>query len=212
MTQNALSSMPAFSELSSPQYQKPVPRPLKSPTKTKDIRSHNRRREFLNRNPNYFENPDHELADPLRYDALVRKFQTLAEREAASRTKAYSRVLEESLMRGEARLADLVNSSTDGEAPGPTELAKDFTTESDLSTAKTKEEGLERWIEFLTERFVHGKDSDFDYNQVDSNDEYDAMERRDAEEAWFDAEDPSWASDVASSGKQKQGETGIQDF
>lgn len=150
------------------------------------------------------------------YDSLVRKFQTPAEREAEGRAKGYSRVLEESLLRGEARLADL-KSSADGGAANPTEPAKDFTTESDLSKAQTKEDGLERWSEFLTERFVHGHDEDFDYSQVDNDEEYDTMERRDAEDAWFDEEDPGWASDAQDAdagpaGMQKQGETGIQDF
>ncbi|KAF9869526.1 coiled-coil domain-containing protein [Colletotrichum karsti] len=213
--------MPAFLEPSNPQsprYDKPVPRPPKSPNKTRDVRAHNRRREFLIRNPGYFQTTEHQLADPLLYDTLVRKFQTPAEREAESRAKGYSRVLEESLLRGEARLADL-KSSVDGGAASSTEPAKDFTTESDLSKTQTKEEGLERWVEFLTERFVHGHDDDFDYSQVDNDDDFDTMERRDAEDAWFDEEDPGWASDTEDTHtarpetrKQKQGETGIQDF
>lgn len=58
-------AMPAFLEppsLEGPRYDKPVPRPPKTPAKTKDIRSHNRRREFLIRNPQYFQSPEHQLA------------------------------------------------------------------------------------------------------------------------------------------------------
>ena len=44
-------------------------------------------------------------ADPLLYDELVRQFQTPAEREADGKAKGYGRVLEGSLLRGEARLA-----------------------------------------------------------------------------------------------------------
>ncbi|KAJ0380039.1 hypothetical protein COL26b_001539 [Colletotrichum chrysophilum] len=157
--------------------------------------------------------------DPLLYDTLVRRFQTPAEREADGRAKSYSRVLEESLLRGEARLADLNKSSAIGGDAEKIDCAKSFTTESDLSKTQNKQDGLDRWTEFLTERFVHGHDDDFDYTQVDNNDEYDDMERRDAEDAWFDAEDPSWASDAeddqngrVSHGTQKRGETGIQDF
>ncbi len=47
------------------------------------------------------------LADPDLYDTLVRQFQTPAEREAEGRAKGYSRVLEGSLLRGEARLERL---------------------------------------------------------------------------------------------------------
>ncbi|CAI0641711.1 hypothetical protein CGCF415_v007765 [Colletotrichum fructicola] len=200
-------------------YDRPVPRPPRPPTKSNHIRSHNRRREFLTRNPQYFQNSEHQLADPLLYDTLVRRFQTPAEREADGRAKSYSRVLEESLLRGEARLADLNKSSAIGGDAEKIDCAKSFTTESDLSKTQNKQDGLDRWTEFLTERFVHGHDDDFDYTQVDNNDEYDDMERRDAEDAWFDAEDPSWASDAeddqngrVSHGTQKRGETGIQDF
>ncbi|KAF4815146.1 hypothetical protein CGCTS75_v013176 [Colletotrichum tropicale] len=200
-------------------YDRPVPRPPRSPTKFNNIRSHNRRREFLTRNRQYFQNSEHQLADPLLYDTLVRRFQTPAEREADGRAKSYSRVLEESLLRGEARLADLNKSSAIGGDAEKIDCAKSFTTESDLSKTQNKQDGLDRWTEFLTERFVHGHDDDFDYTQVDDNDEYDDMERRDAEDAWFDAEDPSWASDAeddqngrVSHGTQKRGETGIQDF
>ncbi|KAJ0384740.1 hypothetical protein COL922a_007742 [Colletotrichum nupharicola] len=200
-------------------YDRPVPRPPRPPTKSNHIRSHNRRREFLTRNPQYFQNSEHQLADPLLYDILVRRFQTPAEREADGRAKSYSRVLEESLLRGEARLADLNKSSAIGGDAEKIDCAKSFTTESDLSKTQNKQDGLDRWTEFLTERFVHGHDDDFDYTQVDNNDEYDDMERRDAEDAWFDAEDPSWASDAeddqngrVSHGTQKRGETGIQDF
>ncbi|WYZ45497.1 hypothetical protein EsH8_VIII_000813 [Colletotrichum jinshuiense] len=208
--------MPSLSETQpqSLQFDKPVPRPPKSPAKTNDIRSRNRRREYLDRNPEYFGNSEHENADPLLYDTLIRKFQTPAEREAEGKAKGYSGVLESSLLRGEARLADLAKSPSDTtQTLGP---VKDFTTDSDLCKTETKEGGLERWYEFLAERFVRGCDEDFDYSLVDHNEDYDTMEKRDAEEAWFDEEDPDWASDAdehaAHPEKVKQGETGIQDF
>ncbi|OLN86065.1 hypothetical protein CCHL11_05192 [Colletotrichum chlorophyti] len=209
--------MPSFDEpeVRNLQYDKPTPRPPRSPARAKDIRSYNRRREYLNRNPSYFENTEHELADPLLYDKLIRKFQTPAEREAEGRSKGYSRVLESSLLRGEARLADL-KSSTDSSSAAAQDPTREFTTQPELSKPQSREEGVERWCEFLTERFVHGHDDDFDYAPVDQNEDLDVMERRDAEEAWFDAEDPSWASDadedVVEREKPKRGETGIQDF
>ncbi|CCF38324.1 coiled-coil domain-containing protein [Colletotrichum higginsianum] len=205
--------MPSCSEpepgLQGLHFDKPIPRPPKSPSKTSDIRSRNRRREYIERNPKYFNNAEHELADTLLYDSLIRKFQTPAEREADGKAKGYSGVLESSLLRGEARLADLKSSTEAASAPGH---AKDFTTEADLSQTETKEDGLQRWQEFLTERFVRGHDEDFDYSLVDHNEDYDTMERRDAEEAWFDEEDPNWASDADKQVETKQGETGVQDF
>lgn len=118
-------------------------------------------------------------------------------------------MLESSLLRGEARLADLKSSTDDTTTSEP---ARDFTTEADFSKTKTKEEGLQRWHEFLTERFVRGHDEDFDYTVIDDNEDYDVMERRDAEEAWFDEEDPEWASDADEGAQTTQGQTGIQDF
>lgn len=86
---------------------------------------------------------------------------------------------------------------------------------------ETKEEGRGRWDDFLRRRFVLGRDEDFDYSTVDENDEFDVLERREQEEAWFDDEDPDWASDLVEDQgggdgklgeKRLEGETGIQDF
>ncbi|KAK3489081.1 coiled-coil domain-containing protein-domain-containing protein [Neurospora hispaniola] len=82
--------------------------------------------------------------------------------------------------------------------------------------AQTREEGLDQWTAFLRERFVRGEDEDFDYRIVDCDDELDTLERREEEEAWFDEEEPDWASD-GSDGEEKaervlEGETGVQDF
>ncbi|OTA62714.1 hypothetical protein K449DRAFT_394768 [Hypoxylon sp. EC38] len=238
-------------------YVKPQPRPPKSPAHSAQIRVQNRRREYLERNPKYFESLEHELADPLLYDALIRRFQSPEEREKEGREKGYSRVLEVDLLRGEAKLAQLTSSlsansangqdlppgfSTDESwlpkpasedtdafireyANGTDGLGDDSNRGSNASSIKglprppeTKEEGRERWIEFLRRRFVLGRDEDFDYRTVDENDELDAIERREQEDAWFDDEDPGWASDAAEDHgggrpeKKLEGETGIQDF
>ncbi|KAI1101209.1 coiled-coil domain-containing protein-domain-containing protein [Jackrogersella minutella] len=244
-------------------YVKPQPRPPKSPARSAQIRVQNRRREYLERNPKYFDSLEHELADPLLYDALIRRFQSPAERELEGRTKGYSRVLEVDLIRGEAKLAQLTSTSfatnlatnlaatsitTQDPASGPSTAeswipkpaAEDadafireyangtdgFDDESAGGGAKagvkglpqrpeTRDEGRDRWTDFLRRRFVLGRDDDFDYPVVDENDELDVLERREQEEAWFDDEDPGWASDSVEpqkSGKKLEGETGIQDF
>lgn len=46
---------------------------------------------------------------------------------------------------------------------------------------------------------------------MDENEEYDAVARREAEDAWFEDEEPSW-EDEMDQRSQKEGETGIQDF
>lgn len=43
-------------------YDKPVPRGPKSPTRVAQVRVQNRRREHLQRHPSYFDSLDHELA------------------------------------------------------------------------------------------------------------------------------------------------------
>lgn len=163
------------------------------------------------------------LTDPLLYDALIRKFQTPAEREAEGKRKGYSRVLEGDLVRGEARLADLARKSDEPSSLEASPSASSANTASiatvdlELSAIKSKEEATVRWTEFLVERFVRGGDEDFDYDVVDFDDSYDVMERRDAQDAWFEEEDPDWVSEPedAELGNQRQkrtGETGIQDF
>ncbi|KAK1776400.1 hypothetical protein QBC45DRAFT_395277 [Copromyces sp. CBS 386.78] len=306
-------------------FAKPRPRPARSSAEAQEIRTRNRRRVYLERNPWYFKLTEHELADPILYDSLIRRFQTPAEREAESKEKGYARVLEGSLLRGEEKLARLAaattatggSSGTEGgeEASATTGIEGEmewqgetttttvtqapvqkiptldeptsnstatttstmfatFTTQAqqplprfgglsfgepssspstintnqqttrprppppastttaataDLQTAtitnlastlaltgtetpvQTREEGRGQWTAFLRERFVRGGDEDFDYaGLVDNDDELDTLERREEEEAWFDEEEPDWASDGVE--RILEGETGVQDF
>lgn len=143
-------------------------------------------------------------------------------------------------MRGEARLDRLASSYTGDrptmsgrrEATGSTRMNDNiFTIDSDLAEEKpkTKEEGRQRWEEFLRERFVHGGDEEFDYSKVDGDEDLDLMEDREREEEWFDDEEPEWADDSdeahETNGKDENGgrtrtkrervlmgETGIQDY
>ena len=86
----------------------------------------------------------------------------------------------------------------------------------------SKEEGVRRWKEEMTLRFLKGEDGEFDYEEVDNNEAYDDHRtiERDEEERWFDEEKPQWTelqqevNDV-----QKRdilphlvGQTGVQDF
>ncbi|KAK3695612.1 hypothetical protein B0T22DRAFT_497551 [Podospora appendiculata] len=198
-------------------FSQPRPRPPKSSAHAALVRVRNRRREYLARNPGYFKSSEHELSDPLLYDSLVRQFQSPAEREEEGRQKGYARVLEGSLMRGEERLAQLA-------------AQQDSPHMAAASTPTTREDGLEQWEAFLRERFVRGEDDDFEYPRVDDDDEYDVLERREREEAWFDEEDPEWASSGDGSGSPAskggggdpetgvrverflEGETGVQDY
>ncbi len=69
-------------------------------------------------------------------------------------------------------------------------------------------EGRARWRAFLRERFVRGADTDFaegfaidgrgGYDAVDRDEGLDVLERRDAEEAWYDDQDPGWLDENGS--------------
>jgi hypothetical protein len=73
---------------------------------------------------------------------------------------------------------------------------------------QNKEEGVERWRDEMTLRFIRGEDEEFPYEDVDNNDEWDVIENREAEDQWFEEEQPAWVDED----KQRSGETGIQDF
>ena len=184
---------------------KQVPRPPNSPSKTARIQVQNRRREYLQRQPSYFTGLDHELADPVLYQRLVKQHQTAEERQSEGKRKGYGRVLEADLARGETRLSAMATEAagekrTNDDTPrwqAPSGLDNPWD-----GDATTKTEGIVLWNEFLTERFIQGGDDDFDYTLVDGNEDYDAVARRDAEDKWFDEEEPS----------DNGVDTGVQDF
>ncbi|KAI0017878.1 hypothetical protein F4780DRAFT_781874 [Xylariomycetidae sp. FL0641] len=198
---------PAASGAAASAYVKPRPRPPKSPAHAAQIRVQNRRREYLERHPSYFLSAEHELADPLLYDALVRRFQTAAERERAGRAQGYGRVLEMDLMRGEARLAHHLSSTSSG--PSSSQLPdaispsagdadayiREYADASGEPPAADKDAAAGRWRAFLRRRFVLGRDDDFDYRAVDRDPALDAVERREQEDAWIENEEPGWASE-----------------
>ncbi|KAL7789090.1 coiled-coil domain-containing domain-containing protein [Trichoderma ceciliae] len=193
---------------------KPVPRRPRTSAKLARLGVRNRRHEYLQRNPSYFDNLDHELADPVLYERLIKRFQTPAEREAEGKAKGYGRTLEADLVRGETKLSNFSQTSEN------IDLLQDYVkapgdggagTNAWDAEAENKEHGVQLWRTYLEARFVEGLDEDFEYEIVDNNDVYDTMARRDAEEAWFDEEEPSWA-DGDSQFPVKLGETGVQDF
>lgn len=178
------------------------------------IRVKNRRKRYLDTHPEYFSS-GLELADPLLYDRLVRRFQTPAEREAEGRAKGYSGVLEADLLRSEAKLQALQHPDNSSIAVrrGPNGEILAIEDDDDNDEVKTKEEGLARWRDDMGQRFLRGEDRDFRYEEVDDSEEWDDVreEERDAHDSYFDDEDPAWVH----SGSQTPritGETGVQDF
>lgn len=159
------------------------------------------------------------------YDRCVRRFQSAAEREADGRSKGYSGVLEADLYRSEAKLAALAGqtgawtgekaqSSLEGKVPLVTYVRGDdgeVLPEDPDEIPSSKEEGFERWKYEMTLRFLKGDDPDFTYRDVDESEEWDAIENKEAEERWFDEEEPEWVGDENDT-QIIGGETGIQDF
>ncbi|KAL4877467.1 coiled-coil domain-containing protein-domain-containing protein [Aspergillus karnatakaensis] len=172
----------------------------------------NRRKRYLDLHPEYF-SADLELADPLLYDRLIRRFQTPAEREAEGRAKGFSGVLQADLLRSEAKMDALNHPDPHAMfsyARGPN---GEILAEDRDEIPRSKEDGEKAWRWEMTIRFLRGEDDDFDYSGVDDNEEYDDLSEE--QDRYFDAEEPEWliegdeGADVTS---RLQGETGVQDF
>jgi hypothetical protein len=164
----------------------------------------------LELHPDYF-NSTLELADPLLYDRLIRRFQSTAEREAEGRKKGYSGTLETDLWRAEAKLDALTNpdlSSACQYKRGPS--GEIFAEEQD-EIPQSKEEGWERWKYEMEMRFLKGGDDDFDYDAVDKSEQFDdrAEEERVELDEYLADEQPGFALE---DGQQPLGETGVQDY
>lgn len=159
---------------------------------------------------------DGRLIDPLLFDRLIRRFQSEAERDAERRGKGLSGILQADLNRAEVKIKKIDESQHSGSkqaADGHT--AQERTTPSDeVADVVTKEEGVERWRELMTEKFVAGKDCDFDYEKVDLDEKLDDTKFTKGleEDSWFDQEEPSQGSKEADSNKLLEGQTGVQDF
>ncbi|KAF2424480.1 hypothetical protein EJ08DRAFT_594997 [Tothia fuscella] len=174
------------------------------------IRVKNRRKRYLDLQPDYF-NASLELADPLMYDRLIRRFQTAAEREAEGRSKGYSGVLEADLLRSEAKLEALAHpdpNSTFQYKRGP---GGEIMAEEKDDVPLNKDEGMRRWRWEMEMRFLRGDDTDFDYDSVDKSEVYDDLteEERERQDEYFKEEQPTF---LLEDGKRPEGETGIQDF
>ncbi|KFA47512.1 hypothetical protein S40293_02168 [Stachybotrys chartarum IBT 40293] len=193
--------------------EKPVPRQPNPPEKVAQVKTHNRRREYLERHPSYFENREHELAGcashPVLYAHLIKQFQTPAERAAEGKAKGYGLTLEADLLRGESKMFKLSSTTTGRDTVTNTQNSLDAKLdESWDQPAADRAQGQQLWRVFLSERFILGDDEDFDYTTVDGNEEYDMMERQDEEEKWYDEEEPGWEAGASS----RYSETGVQDF
>ncbi|OJJ48324.1 hypothetical protein ASPZODRAFT_130306 [Penicilliopsis zonata CBS 506.65] len=188
----------------------PPSKPVETPTA---MQVRNRRKRYLDAHPEYF-SAELELADPLLYDRLIRRFQTTEEREAEGRAKGFSGVLQTDIMRSEAKLDALAHPdphSILSYTRGPNgEILAEDRDEIPLD----KEEGEKLWRQNMELRFLRGEDRDFDYTTVDENEEYDDWNEE--QERYFDDEEPEWVIENTEGDdnvqSHLQGETGVQDF
>jgi hypothetical protein len=173
----------------------------------------NRRKRYLEMHPEYFSDPSLELADPLLYDRLIRRFQTHTEREAEGRRKGFSGQMATDLWRAEAKKDAL-------SAPDPNSLFTysrgpqgQIVEEEKDDVPMTKQEGRAWWVDEMTQRFLGGRDEDFEYAKVDGNVKYDPLElERDLQDAYFESMESDFDSDGEGKEKVLTGETGIQDY
>lgn len=173
----------------------------------------NRRKRYLEVHPEYFADSSLELADPLLYDRLIRRFQTAAEREAEGQRKGFSGTMATDLWRAEAKKDALAQ-------PDPNSLFTynrgpqgQIVEEDKDDVPMTKEEGKRWWVDEMTQRFLRGGDDDFEYDKVDGNQKYDdPEEERDLQEAYFESMESDFDTDGEGKEKVLTGQTGIQDF
>lgn len=214
----------------------------RSPGSLSRVIARNRRKRYLELNPEYFKLPSLELAgvlffmrhlhrnfrlivqDPLAYDRLVRRFQSNSEREIEGKRKGYSGVLEADLWRSEAKVEALSHPDHAASMRYVRDENGEILAEERDEVPPSKEEGWDRWRSEMEARFVRGEDLDFNYSQVDGNEQFDdrKTQEREHEDSWFDLEEPAW---VTPDGRQVRegsredspqhiltGQTGIQDF
>lgn len=177
------------------------------------LQAKNRRKRYLEVHPEYFSDASLELADPLLYDRLIRRFQTASEREAEGRRKGFSGQMATDLWRAEAKKDALAQ-------PDPQSLFTyhrgpqgQIIEEDKDDIPMTKEEGQAWWRDEMTQRFLRGGDDDFEYGKVDNNVKYDDPEQeRDLQDAYFDSMESDFDSDGEGKEKILTGQTGIQDY
>ncbi|KAJ5602912.1 hypothetical protein N7537_005868 [Penicillium hordei] len=183
-----------------------------APSAQKAVTVKNRRKRYLDLHPEYF-SAGLELADPLLYDRLIRRFQTTQEREAEGRAKGFSGVLETDLLRSEAKMDAISHPDPNAMMSYTRGPDGEILAEDRDEIPPNKEEGERLWRWEMGLRFMQGNDSDFDYKTVDQNDDYD--DHTDEQDQYFEDEEPEWVVDGTRGDDARlnlQGETGIQDF
>jgi hypothetical protein len=183
------------------------------------LQAKNRRKRYLEVHPEYFDDASLELADPLLYDRLIRRFQTAAERERDGQKKDFADRVTANLWRpmtyspSDYNREALHRPRPDYLSPHTRGTGRQIREEDEDEVPMSKEEGKAWWRDEMTQRFLRGDDNDFEYKKVDGNIRYDdPEEERDILEAYFDSMDSDYDTDGEGKEKILTGETGIQDF
>ncbi|KAK9427835.1 coiled-coil domain-containing protein-domain-containing protein [Lipomyces doorenjongii] len=201
------------------------PQPLPPKSQPPQVRNHvtikNRRLHYLHRHtPSYFQRSGLAEADPLLHDRLIRRFQTAEERQAEGETQGWAGRMYEDLMRAERRIEmENIKRAEETRRQDQGESAVEEVEDEDV---ESREEGERQWQYLMTLRFLEGLDTDFNYDDVDFDEQWDDLAQlaRDREDEYFDAEEPTWYEDDGnghnmheeSTGHILKGQTGIQDF
>jgi len=174
----------------------------------------NRRKRYLEMHPEYFLDASLELADPLLYNRLIRRFQSTAEREAEGQRRGLSGRMATVMCRDEAQKDALSQPDPDSLFTYSRGSKGDIIEEDKDDISMSKEEGLAWWVDEMTQRFLRGADDDFEYDKLcDGNANYDDPEQeRDLQDRWFESMESDFDSDGEGKEKVLTGETGIQDY
>lgn len=142
---------------------------------------------------------------------MIRRFQTAAERESDGRSKGWSGIMEADIMRSEAKVAALAHPDPNSPLVYRRDASGAITAvdQDEEERPKNKQEGRDKWKYIMEQRFLSGRDDEFDYKEVDGNDDYNDWEdeTRTREDEYFDGEDAEFIGEG-----DKKGETGVQDF
>ncbi|KAK9372616.1 coiled-coil domain-containing protein-domain-containing protein [Lipomyces chichibuensis] len=201
------------------------PQPLPPKSQPPQVRHHvtikNRRLHYLHRHtPSYFHRSGLAEANPLLHDRLIRQFQTVEERQTEGETQGWAGRMYEDLMRAERRLE--MESVKRAEESRRQDQGESAVEEVEEEGVESREEGERQWQYLMTLRFLEGLDTDFNYDDVDFDEQWDDLAQlaRDREDEYFDDEEPTWyeadgnghSMHEQSSGHVLKGQTGIQDF
>ena len=125
--------------------------------------------------------------------------------------------MEADLWRSEAKVDAFTNPESAVSMRYSRDASGGIVAEEKDEVPETKDEGMQRWRKEMELMFLRGADPDFDYEEVDQSEDYDdrVLQEREAEERWFEKEEPSWVEESnhdADRAGRLTGQTGVQDY